>query len=255
MVQANKQKNCSIFGATRYKLCSPGRKDTAYCEKPDSIKVYRSKHYLLFTYRELVYLYNKENDSNITYHQLREVINAENYLINRKVQEEATGEEAAMLLSEMVDGSKMRMYIYNISRQFLELKWLKAYLKEDEVILSVYFSKNYENKLLREIQSAYFGHKNFTIFTAACYFHESIAVENGKLNEESDLVKLPAAIISNETSHDRNVALANSNRLISMVKDIAPSGSTFHFWNEGVLVSSGPNNSFGLFHIILKKLN
>ena len=116
-----------------------------------------------------------------------------------------------MLLLEMVDGSKMRLHVCNIYRQFSEFKWLKANLKEDEVILSVDFTKNYKNKQLHEIQTAYFGHKNFTTFTAACYFHESIAVENGKLDEEPNLVKLPVAIISNETCHDRNVALTNNN--------------------------------------------
>ena len=114
----------------------------------------------------------------------------------------------------------MRMHKYNIYRQFSELKWLKANPKEDEVILNVDFSKNYKNTQLHEIQRAYFGHENFTIFTGACYFHESIAVEHGKLDEESNLVKLPVAIISNETSHDRNVAFTNNNRLISMAKDI-----------------------------------
>ena len=77
------------------------------------------------------------------------------------------------------------------------------------------------NKQLHEIQSAYFGHENFTIFTGARYFHESISVEYGKLDEESNLVKLPVVIISSQTSHDRNVAFTNYNRLISMVKDIS----------------------------------
>ena len=39
----------------------------------------------------------------------------------RKVQEEPTGEEAVMLLSGMVDGSKGRIHEYNIYSQFSEL--------------------------------------------------------------------------------------------------------------------------------------
>ena len=42
------------------------------------------------------------------------------------------------------------------------------------VILSVDFSRNYDNKQLHEIQSAYFGHKCFTIFAAACYVHKDV---------------------------------------------------------------------------------
>ena len=69
-------------------------------------------------------------------------------------------------LADLVDGNKMKMHKYNIYRQLSELKCLKMSLKEDELILSVDFSKNYENKQCHEIQSAYFGHKNFTFFTA-----------------------------------------------------------------------------------------
>ena len=46
-------------------------------------------------------------------------------------------------------------------------------MKENEVIFSVDFSKNYE-KQFHETQSAYFGHEAFTIFTAACYFKSQI---------------------------------------------------------------------------------
>ena len=83
-----------------------------------------------------------------------------------KIQDEVTGEEAAILLADLVDGNKMKMHKYNIYRQLSELKCLKMSLKEDEVILSVDFSKDYENRQHHEIQSAYFGHKNFAIFTA-----------------------------------------------------------------------------------------
>ena len=37
--------------------------------------------------------------------------------------------------------------------------------------MSVDFSHNYENKELHEIQSAYFGHEAFTVFTSVCYHH------------------------------------------------------------------------------------
>ena len=312
--------------------CAPGRKDTAYCGKSNGTKIYRSKHYLLYSYHELVSLYNEENEEKVTYHQVREIITSEKHLIMQgktpeddcrcetcenaelflqsihhyfdkekrknlvsslptdpmelvemgvcsvkliqcmngecaecpgkvviakiceelekvdslsyyrwvtrqknvhKIQEQVTGEEAASLLSDLVDGNKMRMHKYNIYRQFSELKWLKKNLKEDEVILSVDFSKNYENKQRHEVQSAYFGHESFTIFTAACYFHKNISIKNGQLNAESNLVKFPVVVISNETSHDRNVAFSNNNQLIRMVKDLVPTITTFHFWSDG----------------------
>ena len=50
------------------------------------------------------------------------------------------------------------------------MKHLKANLKEDEIILSVDFLKNYDNKQHHEIQSAYFGYEAVTLYTAACYY-------------------------------------------------------------------------------------
>ena len=41
------------------------------------------------------------------------------------------------------------------------------------------------------------------------------------------------AIISNETSHDRNVAFTNNNKLIRIVREMAPTTDTFHFWSDG----------------------
>ena len=133
------------------------RKDTGYCGKSHGIKVYRSKHYLLLIYRELVFLYNKENDSDITCHQLTlksttlckvklqqiiasvkpvKIVSCNNFLkmvswnnffagwvtrnkVVLKVQEEACYSInrfsiKVMLLSEMVDGSKMIMNKYNL---------------------------------------------------------------------------------------------------------------------------------------------
>ena len=92
--------------------------------------------------------------------------------------------------------------------QVSELTYIKKNLKEDKVILSVDFSKNYENKQPHEIQCAYLGHENFTIFTAACYFHTSISIENSVMDEESNFMKLPVVIISNETKHDCNMAFS-----------------------------------------------
>ena len=331
-VLQNKNSIIAFLEQSHISYCTPGRKDTAYCGKSNGIKIYRPKHYLLYTYNELVSSFNEENEEKVTYYQVREIIASEKHLVMQgktpeddcrcetcenaglflqsiktyfnkerqkdlvsnlptvlmelvelgvcsvksidcmkgqcdecpgkgvvsnicedlekveslsyyrwvshqktahKIQDEVTGEEAAILLAELVDGNKMKMHKYNIYRQSSELKCLKKNLKEDEVILSVDFSKNYENKQRHEIQSAYFGLENFTIFTAACYFHKSISIENSVIDEESNLVKFPVAIISNETKHDRNVAFSNNSKLIKMVKDMAPNISTFHFWSDG----------------------
>ena len=79
--------------------------------------------------------------------------------------DEISGEEAASKLVELISGKKFHLHHY-IYRQYAELKWLKSNLKIDEVILSVDFSTNYDNKQRHEIQNAYFGRECFTLFTA-----------------------------------------------------------------------------------------
>ena len=51
--------------------CAPSRKDTAYCGRSKSIKIYRPKHYLLYTYNKLVSLFNEENEEKVTYYHKR----------------------------------------------------------------------------------------------------------------------------------------------------------------------------------------
>ena len=109
----------------------------------------------------------------------------------------------------------------------------KKYLKENEVTLSIDFSKNYQNKQHHEIQSTYFGLENFILFTAAWYFHRGANIESfsSNINHDSCLVTVPVAVVSNGTSHDHNVAFTNNNKLISFVQEINPAFNTFHFWS------------------------
>ena len=81
-----------------------------------------------------------------------------------KISDEISGEEAASKLVELISGEKLPLHRYSTYRQYAELNWLKSNLKIDEMILSVDFSKNYDNKLRHEIQSAYFGHECFTVY-------------------------------------------------------------------------------------------
>ena len=57
--------------------CAPRRKDTAYCGKSNGIKIYQPKHHLLYTYNELVSLFNEENEEKVTYCQVREIITSD----------------------------------------------------------------------------------------------------------------------------------------------------------------------------------
>ena len=152
----------------------------------------------------------------------------------QKVTDTLSGEDFAERLETGIIEQRMKTHAYNIYWQYSELKHLKKTLGGKNVILSVDFSRNYDNKQLCEFQSAYFGHECFTIFTAACYVHKDV-VCNGKakFDKEFGLNVIPIVIISNETTHDRDVAFTNNQKLISIVQDISPDITNFHFWSDG----------------------
>ena len=122
--------------------------------------------------------------------------------------------------------------MYSIYRQFSELKYLKRNLKSDEIILSVDFSCNYENKQLHEIQPAYFGHETFTVFTCVCY-HRSFDTEVMD-DEESGLKLISIAIISNEVTHERNIACHCNQKVIQMVQNkLNQVINMVYIWSDG----------------------
>ena len=55
--------------------CKPGRKNTVYCGKDShSEKIFKPCHYLLWTYKEIVGLYNLENELQITFHTIQTIV-------------------------------------------------------------------------------------------------------------------------------------------------------------------------------------
>ena len=106
-------------------------------------------------------------------------------------------------------------------------------MKENEVIFSVDFSKNYENKQFHKIQSAYFGHEAFTIFTAACYFKSPITGKNAKIDNDSGLQFLSAVVVSNETKHECEIAYTCNLKLIEFIKNYIPHLKRVYFWSDG----------------------
>ena len=61
---------------------------------------------------------------------------------------------------------------------------------------------------LHEIQSAYFEHEAFALFTTACYVKGSDTDFDFKSNIDKDttgLTVIPLVIVSNKTVHERNI--------------------------------------------------
>ena len=92
-----------------------------------------------------------------------------------------------------------------------------------------------KNKQCHEIQSAYFGHKAFALFTAACYVkgHTDKALKS-TTDKDTGLVVLSVVITSNQTIHERNIAFSCNGMLIDFIRDILPGLlKKVHFWSDG----------------------
>ena len=85
-----------------------------------------------------------------------------------------------------------------------------------------------KNKQKNEIQSAYFGHEAFTLYTAACYFKSHFP--NAKYDPDFNVYVLSTVIVSN---HERNITYSGNNKLIEHVRENLPTIDTVFFWSYG----------------------
>ena len=82
----------------------------------------------------------------------------------QKVALQVSVSDAASLLTSNI--KELNQHIYTKAQQQQVYEHLKSNLRHDELILHVDYAENYENKQQDEVQSAYFGHTQFNIFTA-----------------------------------------------------------------------------------------
>ena len=97
------------------------------------------------------------------------------------------------------------MYIYRRREQVASYNKQKDELKTVEALTHVDYSESYNNTEQDEIQSAYFGQQNLSIFTSCSYYCEG---------EQGDLVKIPIAVISESSDHSRIAALTGTNAIV-----------------------------------------
>ena len=76
-------------------------------------------------------------------------------------------------LQEANDSLNEKVNIHIQHEQYRKYNEIKANLKDKEMLLHVDFAENYHNKQQSGIQSAYFGHTGFSVFTACCYLKKN----------------------------------------------------------------------------------
>ena len=70
------------------------------------------------------------------------------------------------------------------------------------------------------------------MYTAACYLR-SHDTDETCIDKDAGLKMLSNVIISNETIHERNIALSCNTKLLEIVRQHLPSLKKAYFWSDG----------------------
>ena len=141
----------------------------------------------------------------------------------QKVESVLPTDEFLGLFNEEVKVLKKHIYIKR--QQHATYDQLKENLKTGEILPHVDYSENYVNKQHGEIQSAYFGHDSFSIFTACCFL----------LDAEEKLVNENVVVVFEASDHSRIAAFTCINKVFNFVheKHELPLKVTLHVWSDG----------------------
>ena len=105
--------------------------------------------------------------------------------------------------------SNLKRHMYRKREQVASYDKQKDELKAGEALIHVDYSESCNNTQQDEIQSAYFGQQNFSIFTSYSYYREA---------EQGDLAKIPIAVISESSNHSRIAAFTCTNAIVNKLK-------------------------------------
>ena len=129
------------------------------------------------------------------------------------------------------------------NQQYTVYNSQKSNLAADSIILHVDYAESYENKQQDEAQSAYFGHAQFSLFTAAVYVRDV----DGNFCKESFV------IVSEAKDHSRIAAHSCIQRVIDEVLKLHPHLQLFDslkiaIWSDGCAAQFRSRYVFRLTH-------
>ena len=113
-------------------------------------------------------------------------------------------------------------HVYNIKRQYAELKYLKESLQLGEVIIHEDFAENFQMKHQREVMAAHWSNDTVTLFTAVVYYRSGTG----------DLEHTSYAVISDDLRHDKQSVYAFNKAILEEVKKFTQVNKV-HYWSDG----------------------
>ena len=93
------------------------------------------------------------------------------------------------------------------------------------MLVHVDFAENYRNDQENEIQSAYFGHQSFSLFTSCCYYKD----------DENILQQKSIVIVTESSDHNRVTSISSLKKVVEIVENNL--GKNFRrliVWSDGM---------------------
>ena len=128
----------------------------------------------------------------------------------------------------------LNQHIFRKRSQAASLIDAKSNLQEGQLLMQVDYSDSYKNAEQNEIQSAYFGHTCFSIFTACCYYKA----------EEGELMKYHVTITSESSDHSRIAAFSCVNKIIKLMEEKIKSIKKVIVWSDGMAAQFCSSSKF-----------
>ena len=118
----------------------------------------------------------------------------------------------------------IKKYVYRKRKQVAFCNQQKLDLKPAEVFIHVNYSESYSNSQQDEVQFAYFGQQNFSVFTSCSYYRD---------DGEDNLTKVPIAVISESNDHSRIAAFSCIVTIVDELKKLMGELRKMILWSDG----------------------
>ena len=127
--------------------------------------------------------------------------------IEKKVQKITVMEGYSVCVGSWKERVKsLKQHIIRKRPQATSLIEAKSILQEGHLLMQVDYSESYKNAELNEIQSAYFGHSCFSIFS---YY----------MTDEGELMTHPVTITSESSDHSKIAAFSCVNKILKVMEE------------------------------------
>ena len=83
ILKTTKEAVMSFLERSDISYCKPGWKDTVYCGKDSNgEKIFKTHHYILWTHKGIVGLYNSDNEFQIPYNRIQTIVSEEKHFLS-----------------------------------------------------------------------------------------------------------------------------------------------------------------------------